>query len=646
LEVKDDQILRVTSDDGRGTNKGDLCSKGRFGFHYVDHPERIKTPRIRKGEDLIEATWDEALKTVAERLQAVKEASGGGAIAGLCSARLTNEEAYLFQKLMRSCLETNHIDHSGGYGYSGLEVLQESLGYAATTNSIEDIRDADTVFLLRSDLCETHPVVGYQVNVAVKREGAKLIVAASRDTKMFKFAAHHLILKPGTEVALVNAIIHCILEEGLADSEFVSRHVDGLSSLEKGVAEYTPERASKITGLSGEAVREAARAFARAKKAVVIVSAGLGLPVNNRELASVALDLVLVTGNVGKPGTGLAILGEKCNSQGVLDMGLHPRWLPGYQAVDDAKVREKFEAAWQAKVPTQPGYGARELLEKVQEGHIKALYIVGENPALTYPDSLSVKKALESVDFLVVQDLFLTPTARLADVVLPSASFAEKEGTFTNFERRIQKITTSVSCRGEAKSDMDIFGELAQRWGKPFTATSPDAVMGEISKVAPIYGGIAYDRLCAEGIQWPCPDRSHPGTPRLYTDSFPAGKVRLLPVKYENKVKDSGDEYPFVLLSGASLFHSGSLSLKSSGLTQVYPEARIEISHRDADRLGLREGDLCVVRSRAAEIKGPVKINRYQMEGSVFVPYHFAETPVHEVAATWESFATVNMEKA
>ncbi|MEK7813649.1 MAG: molybdopterin-dependent oxidoreductase, partial [Candidatus Desantisbacteria bacterium] len=418
-----------------------LCSKGRFGYEFVSSPKRLKKPLIKKDGRFKEAGWDEALGLVATKFNEIKAASGADSIGGLGSARLTNEELYLFQHLIRQGIGTNNIDHNGRY--QGLLALRESLGGCGSTNSLYEIRKAKAILLVRANLNETHPNVRIEVNLAVNRNRASLIVADNKRTLLSRQAQANLIYKPGTEVALINGIINKIIQLELADNTFVNNKINGLEALQASIERYTPEYVERICGVSSQELELAAMAYAKAEKACIIVAAGTGLVGNDRDIALAASNLALITGNIGKESCGVYILPEKNNSQGALDMGAVPGLLPGY------------------KPAGKTGLGMMEMLEP---GRLKAMYIAGENPVLTYPLP-DVRGVLDKLEFLVVQDMFMTPTAELADVVLPASSFAEKEGTYTNLERRIQRLKKILPCMGESRPDLEIFIDLCTRFG-------------------------------------------------------------------------------------------------------------------------------------------------------------------------------------
>ncbi|MEW6095894.1 MAG: NADH-quinone oxidoreductase subunit NuoG [bacterium] len=579
LGIKDNKILRVTSDGGN------LCSKGRFGFEYVHSDQRITTPLIKKDGELVEASWEEALNLVAEKFKEIKE--NDGSLAGLCSNRLTNEEVYIFQKLMRAGLQTNNIDNGAGYSYAGIMGLKKSLGYATTNMNISDIKKSDCIILLRCDISETHPIIGIEVNLAVKRNEAKLIIINARDIKLAKLTNLSLIYYPKTEIALLNGMINVLINEGLIDKEFISKHTDGFDGLKKSVKKYTPVEVEKITGVDKELIINAAKTFGNSQNATILISTGLNLPGEDAKLAQAAANLALLTGNLGKEGAGITILGEKNNSQGTIDMGAIPEFFPGYQEITDSSIRQKFEEAWKVKLPSTKGLGALEILE---EGKIKGLYIVGENPIETYPDSEQIKQALEALDFLVVQDIFLTQTAKLADVVLPACSFAEKEGTFTNVERRLQKLNQALSPIGESRPDLEIFIELSKLLGYEMNYSNPEEVMDEINNLVPIYA----------------------------SDKF---KGKFIPQTFEG-LPGEDKYYPFLLLTGNTHFHSGSMSGKSPALLEVCGEAIVEINSEDAKKLDVEDKELVKVSSREAGVELKAKISNKSPKGVIFVPQH------------------------
>lgn len=651
LGARGDRLLRARADENLGTNQGNLCVKGRFGWEYVHSPERLTSPLIRKEGSLVKASWEEALGAVASRFQALKAAHGADALAGLGSPRLANEELYLFQKFVRGVLGTNNIDHAGGYSYAANLALRESLGYAASTNSINEIRNADVILALRSDLSETHPVVKSEVVLAVKRRKAKLIVVNSRNIYLNKFSALNLRVKPGSEAALANGLMQVILTEDLAREDFLRANTEGLEELKRSLASYTAEKVEALTGVPAEDLAEAARLYAKAPKGVILISTGLASGKADAALAHAAADLALLTGQIGKEGAGVFLLGEKNNSQGALDMGATPGLLPGYADVTDPAERARFEQAWKLSISERRGMDALAMLQAAGK-EIKGMYIAGENPAVTYPDAQRVRQALAALDFLVVQDCFLTETAALAHVVLPAATFAEKEGTFTSAERRVQRVRQALRPLGEARPDLWIFQEAAKAMGTALAPASAAAVMKEVRTLVPLYGGVEYARLDAvpdpaangavsSALQWPCPAADHAGTPVLYTEGFPRGKAKLI---FAEAAQPAG-EGRFVLITGPMLFHSGSLSLKSAGIAKLRGESFVEIDPADAAELGIVKGQPVTLVSAAGKITVKAVLSERAGRGVLFVPCHFAQGGATQLTSQDLGITRVTVEK-
>ena len=645
--TKDNQVMRVRADEDLGLNQGNLCVKGRFGWEYIHSPKRLVSPLIRKNGELVQATWEEALALVARRFKEIQTEMGGSALAGLASPRLTNEELYLFQKFCRGVLGTNHVDHAGGYSYAAHLALRNSLGYAASTNSVNEIRKADVILALRSDLSETHPVIKSEVVLATKRRKAKLIVVNSRDIYLKKFSALSLRVRPGSEVSLVNGLMAVILKEGLGQEAFIQTRTEGMEALKQALASISPQKVEAQTGVPAENLAEAARLFAKAGKGVILISVGQYSGKEDPALAQAAANLALLTGKIGSESCGIFILGEKNNAQGALDMGVAPGLLPGYADLRDPAARSRFEKAWNLTLPDQEGMGALAILQGLEEGRIKGLYLAGENPAVTYPDSERTKKSLASLDLLVVQDCFLTETASLAHVVLPAVSFVEKEGTFTNVDRRVQRVRPALRPLGEARPDAWIFQNLAREMGAEFGPATAQEVNDEIRNLVPLYGGITYARLDSSdypaGIQWPCPSADHPGTPVLYEKEFPRGKARLVFTKYEGETGKMDSS--FFLATGPTMFHSGSLSVRSPGLARLQGDGFVLVHPADAKNLGLDEGQNVVLESPRGKVAVKVSISPKTAPGILFVPFHFADNGGNRLTG-WDLETTrVRLEK-
>ncbi|MBI5252584.1 MAG: molybdopterin-dependent oxidoreductase [Desulfomonile tiedjei] len=645
LGRKDGKIVYVTSPK-TSPNEGNLCVKGRYGWPYIYSSGRLLKPMIRKDGVLKEVEWNEALGFVSEGLKKVKAESGGTSLAALGSERLTNEEAYVFNRFARTVLGTPHIDHAGGYGYRALvDGLAKSLGYPASTNSIREIRNSKVILLLGSDLTETHPVAKNEVIIATGRNRAKAIVVDSIRTKLTDRPGLFLWVPPGTEHLIAHAMLKHIIDQELFDKAGLNSKAEGFEELTASLADYTPEKVAEATGVDAELIREAATEYAKAPTATIILTEGLNRIGNSVELAIAAVNLALVTGRIGKESCGVHVFGEKVNAQGAIDMGLAPDLLPGFASISDDAARAKFEDAWAGPISKERGYSAAEIFVKAEQGEIKGLYVVGENPADVYPDRALIEKALSKLDFLVVQDMFLSSTAQLAHAVLPVASFAEKSGTFTSAERLVQRIRPVVHSQLE-KSDLDVFVALAALMSKPaMNYSGPEQVMEEIAGLVKIYEGISYERLDAKGLQWPCVDAEDPGKRILYEGGFPGGKAHLEPAAPQKKPDLDG--LPMYMILGTVKFHSGSFSMWSSALMDVCPDAYAEMSWKDIRALGLKEGDqIKITDASGVSVQTQVKFSRRAMEGMVVVPFHFSGLKLNNLTHWDKPVVKVKVEKA
>jgi formate dehydrogenase alpha subunit len=626
------EIVRVTSPVGVVPNNGNLCVKGRFGMEFVNSDKRLTTPLIKREGAFQKATWDEALALVAARLQETKSAYGADSIGGLSSAKCTNEENYVFQKFMRAVVGTNNVDHCARLCHaSTVAGLARAFGSGAMTNSIDEIKHAGCIFVIGSNTTEAHPVIGLAIKEAVVRNGAKLIVADPRGIDLVRFATVHLAQKPGTDVALVNAMMNVIVAEKLHDETFIRERTEDFTALIEVIRDFTPEEAEAITTVPAEAIRQAARLYAAAPSSSIIYSMGITQHTTGTDNVLTLANLALLTGNVGKESAGVNPLRGQNNVQGACDMGALPNVYPGYQSLEDALIRVKFQQAWGVELSNRKGLTVVEMMHAIEQNEIKALYIMGENPALSDPNLNRTRKAIEKVDFLVVQDIFLTETAQYADVVLPSTCFAEKDGTFTNTERRVQRVRKGVTAPGEARNDWEILCDLAGRMGYPMRHGSVAQIMDEIAALTPIYGGISYDRLEATGLQWPCPNRSHPGTKYLHADRFTRGKGKFHAVAFRSPAEMPGAEFPFVLSTGRQLyqFHTGTMTRKSRAIRQVSPTGYVEVHADDAKRLGIADGQMVEVSTRRGRVTTPARVTTGIEKGWLFMPFHFCEGPAN-----------------
>jgi len=612
LEVKKDRIYHVLGVDDEGSNNdGFLCAKGRFGYEYVNHPDRLKTPLVRKGETLAPATWEEAYQAIVEGLKPLS-AAGGSTVGGIASARCTNEENYLFQKFLRSVLGSPNVDSVARFGYApALEALNKAFGVAAPTDSLADIEQSDLIFALDANVTEDAHIVGLKVLHRVRNSEASLIVANPRKIKLSKFADAYLPMKPGTAVPLANSLVNVILAEGLEDAEFIDSKVSGLEELRNAVAGYTPEKAEEITGVSAGSIRDTARAIAGASAVTILLSPASGSYIGE-DTVTAAANLALITGNVGKAGSGILPLSEYNNVQGVMDMGALPDHLPGYQPLPDG---------------SRPGLDAMGMMDAAAAGDLKALFVMGENPLTAFPDRARVQAALEKLEFLVVQDIFLTDTARLADVVLPATAGPEKNGTFTNTDRRVQRVREAIRPPAKTRADWKILCDLFAAFGQPLPYTGAMEITRTIAGEIPSYAGITPERIENNGLHWPCPDAGHPGTSFLHGDGFPGGKARLRAVQQSDPGSASG-EYPFTLISGMILFHSGTTTKWAEGLNALAPEAGAEINPSDAGDLNIADGDRVLIASEKGQIQAIAKVTSRIRKGVVFVPAHYSNMSV------------------
>jgi formate dehydrogenase alpha subunit len=504
------------------------------------------------------------------------------------------------------------------------------------TNAIHDIRNADVLLVTGSNTTEAHPVIGLQMKAAVRKHGAKLILIDPRRIELADFAYHdgttsfHLRQRPGTDVALLNAIAHVIIADGLVNQAFIAERTEGYEKLAEAVRDWTPERAAIISGVPADQIVAAARLYATARAAATFWAMGITQHTSGTDNVKALSNLALLTGHVGRPGAGLNPLRGQNNVQGACDVGGLPNIFPGYQPVSDATVRRKFAEAWgvpYGRLNPEPGLTVTQIADAVLTGRVKAIYIMGENPMLSDPDLHHVEKALRQVDFLVVQDIFLNETAQLAHVVLPAVSFAEKQGTFTNTERRVQMVRPALDPPGEARQDWQIVTEVANRLGAGWSYEDPAGIFAEMATVTPQYAGMSHARLEQAGLQWPCPDPTHPGTPILHTGQFTRGRGLFCPVDYRPPAELPDETYPFILSTGRILFHwhGGTMSRRSPGLDAIAPEAEVEIHPDDAEQFSLAAGDRVRVTSRRGQVVATAKVTRRSPPGTLFMTFHYAE---------------------
>jgi len=624
LQVLDQEIIGILPIKSHAVSQGKLCIKGWNAHEFITSKDRLSKPLINSNGQFKEISWDEALGIVAKKLKDYPPE----AVAALSSAKCTNEENYLIQKFARVVLGTNNVDHCARLCHASTVVgLVKSFGSGAMTNSIPELENSACILVIGSNTPEQHPLVARYI-MRAKEKGATLIVADPRKITLTHFADFHLPQRPGTDVALLNGLMNVIISEGLENKSFISERTENFEALNETVKKYTPEHAEKVTGVSKENLIQAARAFAKSSASAIVYSMGITQHTTGVDNVVSCANLAMLTGNIGKPGTGVNPLRGQVNVQGACDVGALPNLYPGYQSVTDENIRKKFEEAWHTKLPPKPGLTVVEMINEAEKGNLKALYIMGENPMVSDPDIGHVKKGLEKLDFLVVQDIFLSETAELADIVLPSASYAEKEGTLTATDRRVQIINKAIDPVGESKPDWRIICELAKKMGsREFEYYSASDIMDEIARLTPIYGGISYERLRVQDIQWPCPTKDHPGTPILHKEKFTRGKGQFLPIEFKEPAELPDEEYPFILTTGRTIFHfhTGTMSRRVSALNREVPTRYVEINPKDAQKIGTRNGDIVTITSRRGNIKIKARITKRVNEGVVFIPFHFAE---------------------
>ena len=626
LEIKDDRILRVHPDPNGPANHGLACSKGKFGLGFVHHPERLTTPLIRKNGELQEATWDEALDLITQKFSQYK----GDSFAMITSAKATNEDNYVMQKFSRVVMGSPHVDHCARLCHApSVAGLAQTFGSGAMTNNIDDLANAKCVLVIGSNTTATHPVIGFRVRQKARKGQTTLIVADPREIDLVRDAKLWIRHRSGTDVALLMGMARIILDEGLADMKFIQERTENFDAFRESLAPFDPESVSNITGVPVEDLKQAARLYATQKPSALLYAMGITQHSHGTDNVIATSNLALLTGNVGVPGAGINPLRGHSNVQGSCDMGALPNVYPGYQSVTNPEVKAKFETAWGCSLPDKVGLTLMEMWDAALQGRIKAVYLVGENPVLSDADASHVNKALSKLDFLVVQDIFLNETAKLADVVLPASSFAEKDGTFTNTERRVQRIRKAVPSPGQARPDWLITCQIAQKMGgKGFDFKDAEEVMSEIARVTPSYGGISYQRLEKGGLQWPCPTAEHPGTPILHTERFTRGKGLLVPLQYRPSAELPDTEFPLVLTTArlAHHFHTGTMTRKVKGLRELRNEELAEINPEDADRLGIQDNDVISVASRRGEVTAKARLTQDIPAGEIAMSFHFAET--------------------
>jgi formate dehydrogenase major subunit len=647
VHIKDDKILYVDGRDGPA-NESRLCVKGRFGFDYAHHPDRLKVPLIRREDApkdanieiaqneidtyFREATWEEALDHAAGGLKKIFEQKTGSGIAGFGSAKCSNEEAYLFQKFIRQGFGTNNVDHCTRLCHaSSVAALMEGLNSGAVTAPFKAAEDADCIIVIGARPAENHPVAATYLKNAAKR-GAELIVIDPRGQSqgIARNASHVLQFKPGSDVALLNAMLHTIVTENLYDKQYVQANTEGFDDLKDKVKEFSPEKMADVCGIAAETIKQVARIYASSKASIIFWGMGISQHVHGTDNARCLIALALTTGQIGRPGTGLHPLRGQNNVQGASDAGLIPMLFPDYMSVEDPSVRSQYEELWGTELNPNKGLTVVEIIDAIHDGEINGMYIQGENPAMSDPDQNHARSALAKLDHLVVQDIFLTETAWHADVILPATAHVEKSGTFTNTNREIQMARAALAPPGEARQDWELIQELAQRIGLNWSYTHPSDVFAEMTKVMPSLNNITWERLeREESITYPCDAPDQPGNEIIFSDGFPtaSGRGRIVPAAIVSPDEIPDDEYPMILSTGRVLehWHTGSMSRRAGILDTLEPEAIACLNWKDLEKMAIEPGGAIRVSTRRGEISLKARQDQDVPEGMVFIPFCYAE---------------------
>jgi formate dehydrogenase major subunit len=650
-KVRDDKIAWVEGRSGPA-NENRLCVKGRFGFDYAHHPDRLTVPMIRRedapknADDYVdpanpwthfrEATWDEALDLAASGLMKTKAEHGPSALAGFGSAKGTNEEAYLFQKLVRTGFGTNNVDHCTRLCHaSSVAALMEGIGSGAVTAPVSECRNAEVIIVIGAQPTTNHPVAATYIKNAVKK-GATLIVMDPRGQGLDRYATHKLQFKPGTDVAMLNAIMNVIVNEKLYDQNYIDGFTSDFRHIRDHVDGFSPEEMAGICGIDADMLRTVARTYAGAKSAMIFWGMGISQHVHGTDNARCLIAMALMTGQVGRPGTGLHPLRGQNNVQGASDSGLIPMVYPNYAPVDDPATQAFFEQFWDAKLDPNRGLTVVEIMDAAHRGDIRAMYVMGENPAMSDPDQLHVREALARLDHLVVQEIFLTETAMFADVILPASVWPEKDGTVSNTDRRVQMGRPAVPLPGQARQDWEIIRDLANRMGLNWSYSHARDVFAELRDCMPPLKGITWERLENEGaVTYPCEAEDQPGKEVIFGDGYPTadGRGKFVPADIVPPDEEPDDDYPMVLTTGRLLehWHTGAMTRRATNLDALEPEGVAHLSPKDLGRMGVEPGGWVSVSTRRGSVSLRARVDRGVPEGVVFIPFCFAESPANRL---------------
>jgi formate dehydrogenase alpha subunit len=652
-----DFIYKVTSPFDAVVNHGNLCVKGRYGYDFIYSQHRVTTPLLRKIPQLPgqrtqafeldewrEVSWDEALDYTADRMVEIYKRDGANAMAFYGCAKATNEDNYLLQKLCHTAFRSNNIDHCTRLCHAGSVVaLQMAVGSSAMSNTASEVVENDVFILTGSNPTEMHPIIALQMKAAVRKHGAKLIVVDPRRVEMVDYAAIWLAEKPGTDVVVFSAMAHVILKENLLNQDFISTRTENFDAFAASMEKFTPEYAEEVSGVDRNLIIDAARLYGNARNAAIYWALGISQSTHGTDNALSLINLALLTGNIGRPATGLNPLRGQNNVQGASDAGVMPWHYPGYQRVDDERAAVKFEKHWNIEpggLNRSLGLTTTEILSSVRPGGVRSLYIMGENPMMSEPNLNHTREEMEACEFIVAQDMFINESGSYADVFLPAVSWAEKDGTFTNTDRRVQRVRKAIEPRGKSMPDWQILSVLAKkietRLGVNNSAfweySHPSEILDEMGALVPEYAGVKYPRIEKVGLQHPVYDDNHPGTPDLFLKDFPRGKGKFHPLEYRPNAEMPDDDYPLVLNTGRVLehWHGGSMT-RHSHLDDLYPEALVEIHPADAAQLGITDRDPVRVTSRRGSIVLRAIVTGKTTRGVVFIAFHFAEAAANEL---------------
>jgi formate dehydrogenase alpha subunit len=624
--LADRKVVKVTTKREAGVNQGSLCVKGRFGVDFIHHPDRLQKPLVKKNGVFVETAWEEALSLVTTKLQEVKEKYGSQSIGGISSSRATNEENYLFQKWMRACIGTNHIDNGARLSNgSFLYGMMASTGCGAMTHSMDEVTKADLILIIGADPYDDNLIFSNKMREAMRKNNAKIILVDPRKTQWEKWANVWLRPLPGTDIGWINGIIRFIIEKGTQSK------IEGFGTLRSSVEKFTPAFVKSTTGISSADLERAAHFYLLAKKRAIVFSSGVMQHANGTEIVKALYNLALLTRETEEGGGGVYPLLTQNNAQGAFDMGSLSEFLPGYQKVDDGKARRKFEEIWERRIPEKPGFTYMEMFDKIAEGKMKALYVFGEDPFITLPNLERLRNGLPHLEFLVVQDLFMTHLGSYAHVILPGASFAEKDGTFTNMERRVQRVRKAISPVGDARPDWKIICDLSTKMGYPMGYHSPAEIMEEITSVVPFYAGISYSNLEKGGIQW---------------SSKNGWERKFLPIEYKGPAEQPDDKYPLWIIPRGFHYHYGigTTTKRAMGLAKIFPDSCIEVHPEDATKARLEDGAKVKVVSPRGEAETICKISRALPKGVAYFATTFFPTFANNLLISGYDATTKNPE--